>query len=139
MSNKIKFEKNLPSNVWLEIKKEVYKEIKSNKNFEIPYLAESQFLWLYKLNKDDFKTKATQNVNEETASVRNSISNFNETRNAFIGKIRDSYLNNLEEYSQTLVRYKNDAEEEERKLQKLEHLYNEVNKYMNEIDSLIFN
>ena len=135
----IKFEKSLPPNVWLEIKKEVYKEIKSNKNLKIPYLAESQFLWLYKLNKDDFKTKATQNVNEETASVRNSISNFNETRNAFIGKIRDSYLNNLEEYSQTLVRYKNDAEEEERKLQKLEHLYNEVNKYMNEIDSLIFN
>jgi len=140
VTNKLqeKIENSLPVNVWIEIKKDVYKEIEINNHFEIPKLDETQFLWLHRLNKDDFNDKATQNIKVQTASVRNSIINFNETINAILEKIKNSYIKNLEEYSQTLVRYKNNEKAEKEKLEKLEQLCNTVSQYKNDIDGLIF-
>ena len=134
-----KFENKLPVNVWYKIKNDVYKEIEAKEIFEIPKIQDKQFLWLYKLDKSDFEKKAMEKVNEQTASVRKSIIQFNKTENFLIEKIKTSYLGHLQDYSQTLLRYQENAAKEEEKLKVLEKLCTEVIKYKDDIDNLIFN
>lgn len=134
-----KFENKLPVNVWYKIKNDVYKEIEAKDIFEIPKIQDKHFLWLYKLDKSDFEKKAMEKVNEQTASVRKSIIQFNKTENFLIEKIKTSYLGHLQDYSQTLLRYQENAAKEEEKLKVLEKLCTEVIKYKDDIDNLIFN
>ena len=134
-----RFEETLPANVWDKIKKDVYRKIKEKDSFKIPGIEEKSFLWLHKLDKNSFKTQATLRVNQETSSVRNSIMDFNETKKTALFSIKESYLENLEDYSQTLLRYKNNAKGEEENLKLLEKLCSEVTKHKNEIENLIFN
>ena len=134
-----KFENKLPVNIWNKIKSDVYKEIESKDIFEIPRIQDKHFLWLYKLNKSDFESKATSQVNEQTSGVRNSIIRFNETENTLIGMIKNSYLEHLEDYSQTLLKYKKNAEKEKENFDVLKKLCDEVIKYKNDIETLIFN
>ncbi len=141
ITNKLqeKLEKTLPTDVWEKIKKDVFREIESDNQFELSRVGESQVLWLYKLNISDFKTQAFSKIVELTGSVRSSIIDFNAKITAVINEIKKLYVKNLEEYSQTLVRYKNDKELEEERLNKLIQLCDEVGNYKTCIDNLIFN
>ena len=85
----------------------------------------------------DFKIDAKNFVIENTASIQDTIKDFYKSMESIIDEITNNYKDNLEEYSESLVKIQNAREKEEEKYQQIQKLSDKIVEIVAEIDKKI--
>lgn len=128
------FSNGIGLNNWERIKKIVLTNLKNGKQEKMQPKTNEFFFWS---KSKDFKIDAKNFVIENTVSIQNTIKDFYKSMESIIDGITNNYKDNLEEYSESLVKIQNDKEKEEEKYRQIQKLSDKITEIVCEIDKKI--
>lgn len=128
------FSNGIGLNNWERIKKIVLNNLKNDIQKKMQPKINEFFFWS---KSKDFKIDAKNFVIENTASIQDTIKDFYKSMESIIDEITNNYKDNLEEYSESLVKIQNAREKEEEKYQQIQKLSDKIVEIVAEIDKKI--
>lgn len=128
------FSNGIGLNNWERIKKIVLNNLKNDIQKKMQPKINEFFFWS---KSKDFKIDAKNFVIENTASIQDTIKDFYKNMESIIDEITNNYKDNLEEYSESLVKIQNAREKEEEKYQQIQKLSDKIVEIVAEIDKKI--
>ncbi|MEE0878986.1 MAG: dynamin family protein [Treponemataceae bacterium] len=128
------FSNGIGLNNWERIKKIVLTNLKNDKQEKMQPKTNEFFFWS---KSKDFKIDAKNFVIENTVSIQDTIKDFYKSMESIIEGITNNYKDNLEEYSESLVKIQNDKEKEEEKYRQIQKLSDKITEIVCEIDKKI--